>query len=409
MTTHGRSLREIAAHVTALSDLSDVAPDRQVALGYHDTLREIRQQPDTWRSTVRALEVERGRVRALIDPVVDAGPSGTILLTGSGSSSHLGTCLAPGLQAATGVTVRSVPSGDLLTNPRAFVPSGLPCLVVSFGRSGDSPESASVVERLIALGNVRQLLVTCNARGRLATESWSRRGMECVILEERTNDRSLVMTSSVTNMLLAGWILIGDRDDREEQIDQLATAGDIVTERSAMALRDMVDRDTQRVVYLGTGTNFGAGVESALKMLEMTGGAVSTMVESFLGVRHGPMAAIDAATLVVGLLSDDGVRRAYETDLVEELGRKSLGRRRLLVGQRVDPRWLRPGDEVVQWDAEPPISDDLLCVIHVLVGQWLAFWRCTLEGCRPDAPSSGDVITRVVRPFRVHAPIAGRS
>lgn len=402
-----RPLATLAAEVTALSELSDLPRDRRRTLGFEYTLAEIQQQPETWASTARTLESERERVRPLIEAVVGAGPSATVLLTGSGSSSHLGTCLAPGLQTATGVTVRSVPSGDLLTHPGAFLPSEAPCLVVSFGRSGNSPESAAVVERLTAFPHVRQLLVTCNAEGRLAAEGRRWPGVECVLLDERTNDRSLVMTSSFTNLLLAGWLLLGDRPDRLEHVDRLASAGARILARAPMALRDVVRR-TRRILYLGTGTSVGAGVESALKMIEMTAGAVATLVESFLSVRHGPMAAIDPGALVVLFLSDDSVPRAYEADLVEELERKALGGRRVLVGRHVEPSCVRPGDLAVVWDDVPPPTGDLTCVLHVLVGQWLAFWRCALEGLRPDAPSRADVITRVVAPFRLHPP-PGRS
>ena len=60
-------------------------------------------------------------------------------------------------------------------------------------------------------------------------------------------------------------------------------------------------------------------------MLEMTDGRVKTFPETYLGLRHGPMCAIDDDALVVCFLASDPVARAYEVDLVRELDRKKLG------------------------------------------------------------------------------------
>ena len=60
-------------------------------------------------------------------------------------------------------------------------------------------------------------------------------------------------------------------------------------------------------------------------MLEMTAGEVTTFPETYLGLRHGPMAAVDEGALVVCFLSADPVVRAFEVDLMRELDRKKLG------------------------------------------------------------------------------------
>ena len=57
--------------------------------------------------------------------------------------------------------------------------------------------------------------------------------------------------------------------------------------------------------FLGSGGHYGAAREGALKMLEMTAGKVTTLAESYIGLRHGPMSAIHNQTLIVGFLSSD--------------------------------------------------------------------------------------------------------
>ena len=212
------------------------------------------------------------------------------------------------------------------------------------------------------------------------------------------------MTSSFTNMALVGRELetVLARAATRRTPDALPGCAEHVIRTRAEALDDVVMDRVARVVYLGGGALYGAALESALKMLEMTAGRVWTMTESFLGVRHGPMAAIDSDTLMVCLLSADPVRRAYETDLIRELDAKRVGGRRVLVGAAVDPAIVRTGDVVIDWSSEGQPADADACVLHVLVGQWLAFWRCLAEGLHPDAPSEASVITRVVQPFTVY-------
>ena len=58
----------------------------------------------------------------------------------------------------------------------------------------------------------RHLVITCNADGRLATRYDDDPRVATIVLDERTNDKSLVMTSSFTNMVLAGRLLAQTRD-----------------------------------------------------------------------------------------------------------------------------------------------------------------------------------------------------
>ncbi len=399
--------RDLIADTPNVAELWQAPLTQQRTAGYHDTLHEICQQPLTWRATARRVEPLRSLVRPLLAARVDRDPPEGVLLTGSGSSYYIGACLAPALQANLGIVVRPVPSGDLLTHAGSLVPA-TPCLVVSFARSGDSPESAAVVTRLLEARHVSQLIVTCNAEGRLTRELAEAAGIVSVVLDGRTNDRSLVMTSSFTNLVLAGWVVLSADGARPRlaEVDRLADAGEQVIRGFAGDLAEVVPDRLERVVFLGTAGSHGACLEASLKMLEMTGGAVSTMAESYLGVRHGPMAAIDGDTLVVCFLSSDPIRRAYEADVIDELNRKALGSRHVLVGEGIDSGLLRPGDLAVEWRVDGGVGDELACLLHVMVGQWLGFWRCLAGGLKPDAPSAADVITRVVRPFTLHEPQA---
>jgi len=159
-----------------------------------------------------------------------------------------------------------------------------------------------------------------------------------------------------------------------------------------------------RAVFLGSGARFGAARETSLKMLEMTAGRVSTLCETYLGLRHGPMSYIHEDSLIVAFLSSDSVLRAYEVDLLRELDHKDLGLLKIIVGENVPQELVRKDDVVVECPGLKELGDENSSIIDVLVGQLLAFFRCMHEGLRPDSPSESGVISRVVQSFTLHLP-----
>jgi len=372
----------------------------QQAAGYADTLREVLQQPATWRSSAALLR--EPAVRERLARALSPRPS-HIVLTGSGSSMYIGECLAPTLQQGLGIPAQAIAAGTLLTHWRGMLPPG-EGLLVSLARSGDSPESCGVVDRVLADAPAwRHLVITCNASGKLATRYNHDPRVTVLVLDERTNDRSLVMTSSFTNLLVAGSGLLLDTADvlAEQAVAALAAVVGHLFDTQADALAELAARDVEAAVYLGSGGGIGAAHEAALKMVEMTGGKVITMAETFLGLRHGPMSSIRASTLIVGFLSPDPAVRGYELDLLRELDRKQLGLAKLVVGEGIPADVLRPGDVAIELAGLGHHGELPSLLAGVAVGQLLAFFRCLHLGDRPDTPSQG-VLTRVVQSFTLH-------
>ena len=391
-------LSELARQESHIGSLLRQPAERQQADGYAATLREICQQPVTWTATASLVCTARTRLREVI------GGCRAVVLTGSGSSEYAGACVAPGLGRSLGIGAYSIGAGWLLTGGAHALPPERPLLLVSLARSGDSPESAAVVAQLLAADNeVRHLAVTCNRDGRLAREFSAGGRLVPVVLDERTNDRSLVMTSSFTNMVLAagflGWL---DRPD-----DYLRGAG-LMAGMARALLLDNGDRLAEaaasgfgRALFLGSAARYGAAREAALKMLEMTDGRVPAIAETYLGLRHGPMSAVHGDALVVCFLSC-AAARPYELDLIRELNAKGLGARKVIVGERIPPELLQPDDIAVECPGMAEAGGDGAPVIDALAGQLLAFFRCRQEGLKPDSPSASGAIRRVVGTFQIH-------
>jgi tagatose-6-phosphate ketose/aldose isomerase len=372
-------------------------PRGRAAAGYGDTLTEICMQPLLWTDTAR-------RIAGLREQWPGLEGLGWLALTGSGSSQYACDCVAPVLQAETAMPVFALAGGWLLLEGAQSVPAARPGLLVSLARSGDSPESAGVVESFLETEPaVLHLIITCNAEGKLATRFAGDPRVTVLVLDGRTNDRSLVMTGSFTNLVLAsrGLGLWRCPDALETMAERLASLGKDLLLKHTGTLAAVARSRYTRVVYLASGCRFGAARESALKMLEMNAGRIPTMAETYLGVRHGPMCAIDRDTLVVCSLASEPLARAYEEDLICELNRKALGAGKLIVGEQIPPSLLTGNDVALEIPGLAALGDSNVPVLDAMVGQLLAFFRCLAGGLRPDMPSTG-VISRVVNRFRIH-------
>jgi tagatose-6-phosphate ketose/aldose isomerase len=332
------------------------------------THAEIFQQPELWPDTV-------GRVRA-------AGISGieAPLVTGAGSSAYAAAAVSAAWPGSL-----DVPSTALLLEPERHRREA----VISLARSGDSPESLAVVDRL---PRARHIAITCNAEGRLA----ARAGVQTILLDPRTNDRGLAMTSSFSNLVMAG-IALARPQEAEAALPALCAGWENVfacLEEKASAL---ASRQPSRAVALASPPLFGAAREASLKILEMTGGRVAAIAETYLGLRHGPMSFLESGTLVLCFLSSDPALRRYETDLVAELREKGIG---IPVGLgRPD----EPGvfDTVVETGASA-LADCLRTPAEIVFPQLLAWHLSVRNGLDPDNPSPGGVINRVVRGVRIY-------
>jgi tagatose-6-phosphate ketose/aldose isomerase len=366
---------------------------------YANTIREICQQHATWTTIASRLVSCQPLMARSLDCCQ------RVVLTGSGSSHYAGECVAPLLQRRLGRSVIAAAGGDLLLSRHASI-GGEPTLVVSLARSGDSPESVAVLNVLLETEpQTRHLIITCNSAGKLARQFATTPNVAVIPLGDDVNDRSLVMTSSFTNLVLGakflGWL---DQPDAFlKSVDGLSRAGREILEAWPDCLAGVISHDIHRVVFLTEDRRFGAGHEAALKLLEMTAGRVATMAQTYLGLRHGPMSFIDDQTLLVCYRSGDPVTARYEEDLIRELKAKRLGARTLFCGPGEPGKGLAGSrDLTIPYGLSDQAPEADLAILDVLIAQILGFHRSRLEGLSPDSPSVDGVISRVVGQFQIH-------
>jgi tagatose-6-phosphate ketose/aldose isomerase len=395
--------------LNALAELLDLSREQKMERGLLHTPAEIAQQPATWRGTFSSFERHHS---AFMEFLSRAGfgdsvePKPTVFLIGAGSSDYVGRSLAHLLRRRWKCEVLVTPSTSLLTHEEEWLVPGERYLWISFSRSGDSPESLSVLEKaLVHHPEIHHIAVSCNSEARMIRSAAGKKQAFSFVLADAVNDRGLAMTSSFSNMLVLGQCLahVEDLAQYEPILHGLAEAGESFLPQAADAAAALAAEPFSRVCFLGSGALQGIAAESALKVLELTAGRILTMAESFLGLRHGPMAALDNTTLLVGFLASDANVARYEKDLLRELMNKQLVRAQVIVGGHSE----LPLDGLAQRYLSPltstPVPDDCRPPLDVLFGQLLGLFfslRCNLT---PDRPSPNGAINRVVQNVKIYA------
>lgn len=397
--------------VTSLSSFVALSEPEQKARGLVFTPREIAQQPATWKTTLSIFKQHQKRICAFLEGV---GVRDTlverpvVMLIGAGTSDYIGQALELLIRQKWGCEVATVASTDMLPNLAEYVVPGRKYLWISFSRSGDSPEGVAVLEQALQLyPQVAHLVVTCNARARMAEICAEAERACVVVLDDAVNDRSLAMTSSFTNMVVMGQCLANAWaiEAYEHVLRQLVRAGEEMLDKAAAEAERIAGQEYTRVCFVGGGALASVAKESALKVLEMTAGQVQAMSETVLGLRHGPMAALDTQTLFVCFVSGDQRRAKYASDLLREIGEKEIVGERIAVGTASAKAEIAPFCDSYVTVADPigdGINDAYRPVVDVIFGQMLGLYCSVAHDLKPDSPSPDGVINRVVQKFRIY-------
>jgi len=379
------------------------------ARGLVHTPQEIFRQPDTWWRTYENLSqlaspLEEFLKGAGVFNDVQSRPS--VFLIGAGTSDYIGRTVAPLLRRHWQCEVCAIPSTNLLTCLDDYVIAGKSYIWVSFSRSGDSSEGVALLEAALKQRpEIHHIIVCCNLAGRMARTVSEHDNIYQVTLDDEVNDRGLAMTSSFSNMVVAGQCLahILDLAAYGSTLEALIVAARRFLPAAAELTDRAVSEGFKKICFLGTGALHGVAVESALKVLELTAGKIVTFSETFLGVRHGPLSAIDDETLVVGFVSGERGRRSYELDLLEEVRDKRLAKGIVMIAPKI-----RPDDEqrLAKIGAVLPlelsVADSYRPPVDVFIGQLFGLFASIKLGLKPDAPSPGGAISRVVSKVRIY-------
>jgi tagatose-6-phosphate ketose/aldose isomerase len=372
-------------------------------MGAIHTAREISHQPWLWRECYNLVQKQRIALGEFLK-MAQSESDLEIILTGAGTSAFIGDILEGPVRKATQKATRTAATTDLVTHPDSGFTANRPTLLVSFARSGNSPESLKTVELADQICNkVFHLIITCNADGEIASYHGHSKAF-VFILPPQSNDQSLAMTSSFSSMLLSALLIfrLDEIDRLRHQVDLLARCGERLLSEHLAAIRSAAELDFSRAVFLGSGPLRGAARESQLKLQEMTDGQVICKNDSYLGFRHGPKAVVNEKTLLVFLLSTEKYVEKYEQDLIKSMKSGSAGLFQIGIMQRPHPE-LTLDLSLVVCDEGETLAEELWAVCSVIAAQALGFFKALNLSLQPDNPSVKGSITRVVQGVHLYS------
>jgi Predicted phosphosugar isomerases len=380
----------------------DLSETELIAKGAVNTAREICQQPEAWLETLELLQQQQGEIKAFVEPLLKKQDL-RIIFTGAGTSAYAGDIIAPYLREKTQRDILSVATTDIVAAPLQFLLKHKPTLLVSFARSGDSPESIGAfdfAEQII--DEVYQIVITCNPKGALAQRAAEKKEHTLnIYTPPQTNDLGFAMTSSFTSMLLSGLMLFDMKNFAANRalVERIVDCtSKLLTEGQDVAAIGRAG--FERLVFLGTGSLQALAKETCLKVLELTAGKKVAVAESIVGFRHGPKSIVNDKTLVVMLFSADSYTHAYEMDFLRELNHDEGSFKVMAVCPAPDEEISALADYMMVLDPQAKDSwgqDAYLAMGYVVFDHILALAASMAEGVAPDTPCPSGSVNRVVK------------
>jgi tagatose-6-phosphate ketose/aldose isomerase len=366
------------------------------------TLNEIKQQPALWREIWNLIDLHKDELRDFLTSFTDY----EVIFTGAGSSYFIGEIVAPNFQKDTGLSCKAVSTTEIVTHPEYYINKHKNTLLVSFARSGDSPESLAAIQNANRVSKrLKSLNITCNAQGKLAQIKNSATNYT-LILPEKANDKSLAMTSSVTAMALSAQLLgrLNHLESEKEKIKIASKAIEGIFYNEEESLQEIAKVSYDRAVFLGSGSMIGVAREAHLKLQELTDGKIISKFDSFLGFRHGPKAVVNEHTLLVYFISNDPYVRQYEFDLIESIKQQQKNKLSVAIYNQNIPDSLKNTIDVNYPinSNNTVIEDGYLEICSLAVAQLLATYKSIHLGYNPDSPSVSGAIHRVVKGVTIY-------
>ena len=383
----------------------DYTKEDLIELGAEITTREIYQQPQVWQTAFENYKAQSDEIVAFLNGIGEKHDYIKVILTGAGTSAYVGDTLLPYFRKIYDErkwNFNAIATTDIVANPLAYLHKEVTTILVSFARSGNSPESVAAVDLAKDIvEELYQITITCAAEGKLAQQAHGDERNLLLLQPAPSNDAGFAMTSSFTSMMLTA-LLVFDKADlaaKAEKVSALMTLSQEMLD-SAEAIQKMVSLDYNRVIYLGAGPFFGLAHEAQLKILELTAGQVATMYESPVGFRHGPKSLVNEETVVVVFGSTDSYTKLYDLDLVREVAGDEIARKVILLTDQKED--LENVEQVIF--SSQQLADDVYRVfLYIVYGQLFALLTALKVNNRPDTPSPTGTVNRVVQGVIIHS------
>lgn len=368
---------------------------------YTNTLQEICQQPQIWETAFENYKKSQEDLEQFLQKISESTDKNLrIIFTGAGTSEYVGNVIVDYLKKNKKYQFESIATTDIVSCPHLYLKKDQPTLLVSFARSGNSPESIAAVNLAEqCIDNVFQLAITCAPEGKLSLQLKTQNNAFVLIMPEGSNDKGFAMTSSFTSMLLSALLIFDSLSlaEKEKRVQYLVQQAKTVLSWEEEINR-LVDFDFSRIIYLGSGSLYRLTNECRLKVLELTAGKIAAMFESSMGFRHGPKSFINEDTFVIGLVSNQPYTRQYDVDILNEIAQDDIAKKVLAC----TPTVLKGNFETLLFQVPDELEDVYLGLCYILIAQLISVIASVRVGNTADHPSKSGTVNRVVKGVQIH-------
>ncbi|MGH4122147.1 MAG: SIS domain-containing protein [Clostridium sp.] len=361
------------------------------------TANEISRQPKVWASIYDKVLYNREKIKNFMKSF---NSETRIIFMGAGSSAFIGDSLAPLVRKEFKFSdVESIHTTDIVASPSQYFVRNVKTVLVSFGRSGDSPESIAAIETAEKhINNLYHIIITCNPLGKLAKYK-NERTLNLVF--DEINDQGFAMTSSVTGMMLAAYSIFAIEKDLKEEVSIIASYAKEIIMNKYSIISEVFEKTVNRLIVLGSANLFGVARESALKSIELTRGEVMSWYDTPMGFRHGPKSVLTDNAIILFFVSNNEYTRKYDVDMLNELS-KSKKHKLLVVSDKYYLEVEDYADVYIYNSMEKVMDDSFTPYSALLVAQIFALFASIKTGCTPDNPFPSGEVNRVVEGVLIH-------
>lgn len=370
------------------------------------TAEEITSQPRLWKEMGAALIARKEEITDFMNQVTNE-KNIRIVFTGAGSSAFVGETLQYMLANELGLHSECIHTTDIVSVPDSTL-LDMPTLLISYARSGESPESTAAVRfAKKRIKNLYNIIVVCDKDSSLARLGNETEKTLVLDMPKGSCDRGFAMTSSVSCMSLATWCLFHYKElevyvkETKTFADSLEKEMDLIADKA----KEIAKNDYRRLIWLGCGALKGLAREACVKSMELTNGYVHAGYDAPTGFRHGPKTVIDNKTMTIHFISNQPYTTQYDVDFVKEM----IGEKKENLIVTVKDRKLQDesaaGDYEVLYEipegtkAESEMGAYLKSLVF---SQLLSFMKSLECGLTTDNPCPKGEVNRVVQGVEIY-------
>lgn len=369
------------------------------------TTREIQQQPELWKQTFDIYKSKEKEINNFLDKIYSECGKIRVIFTGAGTSAYVGNTVMPYLSKngdRSRYRFEAIDTTKIVSTPECYLEENTPTLLVSFARSGNSPESVATVEIAKKMvKNLYQIAITCAPDGNLAQDLKNDPKGLVVLMPIKSLDQGFAMTGSFSCMSLATLLIFDTISDysKSKIIESICSMGSSVLNSESL-IQNLVNTNFNRIAYIGSGALGGLAEEARLKILELTAGQVVALFDTSMGLRHGPKSFLDNKTIVFGFVSNNAYTRQYDLDILNEIRDDKIVPLIMGIGQKKLGQDFE--GEFFEIKNDNLLPDAYLALPDIMFAQTIALMTSIKVNNKPDTPSPTGTVNRVVKGVIIH-------